>query len=98
MKKKSSGMVVVQGYVDPCRWNRDEDVEAVQVVTDDMREYQVEHTGQGGLLLEYVDEYVEVEGTLSKKQGRQMIRVRSFEVLDAPEVVDDYDEEEDWRD
>lgn len=95
--KKSTGMITVEGYVDPCEWNEDEEVTAVQIATDDMREYLVEDTGKGAQLLDYVDEFVQVVGTLTKKQGHHVIKVQRFEVLDAPEVSDDYeDEDEDY--
>jgi hypothetical protein len=95
--KKSTGMITVEGYVDPCQWNEEEEVVAVQVATDDMREYLIEDSGKGAQLLDYVDEYVQVVGALSKKQGRYVLKVQRFEVLDAPELPDDYEDDEDYH-
>ena len=92
--KKTTGMVIVEGYVDPCEWNEEEEITAVQIATDDMREYLVEDTGKGAQLLEYVDEYVCVTGTVNKKHGRYVIKVQRFEAMDAPEITDDYDDDE----
>jgi hypothetical protein len=96
--KKSTGMITVEGYVDPCQWDEDEEVTAVQIATDDMRGYLVEDSGKGAQLLDYVDEYVQVTGTLGKKQGRHVLKVQRFEVLDAPEIADDYEDDEDDED
>lgn len=93
--KKSNGMLTVRGYVDPYEWDEDEEVVAVRIACDDMSHYLVEDTGKGAQLLEYVDEYVSVTGSVSKKQGHHVIKVQRFETMDAPEIDDEYDDYED---
>jgi len=95
MKKTRSGMTTLEGYVAPCNWDETGDVIGVELVTNDSKEYEIEHSGPGAELIEYVDEYVEVKGTVSRKQDIYRINVHSFEVMDAPEV-EDWDEEDDY--
>lgn len=95
MKKTRSGMKTLTGYVAPSNWNDEGDVIGVELVADDSREYEIEHSGPGAELLDYVDEYVELRGTVSRKQDVHRISVHAFEVMDAPEI-DNWDEEDDY--
>ncbi|BBD08095.1 hypothetical protein [Desulfovibrio ferrophilus] len=95
MKKNRSGMITLEGYVAPCDWGENGEVCGVELVTNDSREFEIEHSGQGADLLDFVDEYVEARGIVSRKQDIYRIKVQSFEVMDAPEVYD-WDEEDDY--
>ncbi|WP_461210180.1 hypothetical protein [Desulfocurvus sp. DL9XJH121] len=94
--KKRSGLMSIEGFVSPCSWDEEGEIVALELITEDGRDVEVEHSGAGASLLDYVDEYIQARGTLTKKQGRLRLLVKDFEVLDAPEVLDE--DEEDWPD
>lgn len=93
--KKRSGLQTFEGYVSPCSWSEEGDIIGVELVTNEGRDIQVEHSGAGAELLDCVDEYVEARGTLTKRQGRLYLLVKAFEVADAPEVMDWEEEDAD---
>lgn len=91
---KKTGLLTIEGYVAPGGWDENGDVTEVDLITDDGRDVRIEHSARGADLIHFIDEYVEIRGTLSKKQGLHHLQVKDFEVLDAPELFD-WDEEED---
>jgi len=64
----------------------------VMIIDDNEREYRVDHNAVGSRLGEYEDSWVEVEGTVRRKDGERYITVKSFRLEDEFEdVLDDDD-------
>lgn len=95
MKKTRSGMITLEGYVAPCNWDENGEIIGIELVTNDSREFSIEHSGPGAELIEFVDEYVEIRGTVSRKEDSYRLHVHGFEVMDAPEI-EDWDEDDDY--
>ena len=83
----------IVGYVVPSEWDSEDNVVSISISTDD-DDYVVEMNQLGEELFDFLDEDVEVTGTVREdKDGTKRIRVISYEVL---EDVDDGDEDEDF--
>ncbi|MFK4764940.1 hypothetical protein ACI3L3_09210 [Desulfobaculum sp. SPO524] len=95
MTKARSGLQTIEGYVGPYSWDENEEIVTVSVITDENREYVVEHSGPGARLLDYVDEYIRAKGAVRKSRDHFSLTVQSFDVIDAPEL-DDWIEDDDW--
>lgn len=95
--KKRTGLQTFEGYVAPGDWDENGEVIGLELVTEEDSDIRIEHSGRGADLMDYIDEYVEIRGTVTKKQGLRHLLVKDFEVMDAPEVFD-WDEEGDAYD
>ncbi|MFH1135556.1 MAG: hypothetical protein V1816_05670 [Pseudomonadota bacterium] len=94
MAKSSSTKVTIKGQILPNEWDEEDNVTSLMITDDDEREFLIEMTGKGQELLDFIDEYVEIVGTVKKWEGDYYLGVRSYE------VIEEYDEEEDeegWK-
>jgi hypothetical protein len=82
MKKEKPGKeVTIKGFVSADEWDGRNRVMAVAITTED-EDYRVELTQVGEELFDYLDEDVEVTGTIrQEKNGTQYIRVTHYELL-----------------
>jgi len=53
-----------------------------QIVTDDGKKYDVVDTEKGGEVLEMVDKKVKATGTVEESEGKMMISITEYEVLE----------------
>jgi len=83
MKKEKPGKeVTVKGFVSADEWDGRKNVIAISITTDD-EDYRVELDKVGEELFDYLDEDVEVTGTIrQEKNGTKYIRVTHYEVLE----------------
>lgn len=92
-KSKPPREETIVGFVVPSEWDSEDNVVSISITTDD-DDYVVEMNKLGEELFDFLDEDVEVTGTVREdKDGTKRIRVISYEVL---EDVDDGDEDEDF--
>jgi hypothetical protein len=92
-KSKPPRDETIVGYVVPSEWDSEDNVVSISITTDD-DDYVVEMNKLGEELFDFLDEDVEVTGTVREdKDGTKRIRVISYEVL---EDVDDGDEDGDF--
>ena len=68
----SGGTVTITGTV-----NEDN-----QIVTDDGKVYDVVDTEKGGEVIELVDKKVEATGTVEESEGKMMISITEYEILE----------------
>ena len=93
-KDKAPKEETIVGYVVPSEWDNDDNVVAISITTDD-DDYLVEMNKLGEELFDFLDEDVEVTGTVREdRDGTKRIRVTSYEVLE--DVDDEYDEDDDY--
>jgi autonomous glycyl radical cofactor GrcA len=91
-KTKPPREETIVGYVVPSEWDSEDNVVSISITTDD-DDYVVEMNKLGEELFDFLDEDVEVTGTVREdKDGTKRIRVISYEVLEDAE--DEYDDEE----
>ena len=90
MKKEKPGKeVTIKGFVSADEWDGRKNVIAISITTDD-EDYRVELDKVGQELFDYLDEDVEVSGTIrQEKNGTKFIRVTHYEVLE-----EEYESEE----
>ena len=83
MKKEKPGKEVsIKGFVSADEWDGRKNVIAISITTDD-EDYRVELDKVGEELFDYLDEDVEVTGTIrQEKNGTTYIRVTHYEVLE----------------
>lgn len=100
MKNTTPKTTKLTGYIVPFSWDEDT-VTTVSILTDDSREYVVEDMGLNGSLIENIDEYAEVTGTVGNRQGHPCITVKKFRIIDPPALFEDIEDAEwfdaDWR-
>ena len=81
----------IVGYVVPSEWDSEDNVVSISITTDD-DDYVVEMNKLGEELFDFLDEDVEVTGTVrDDKDGTKRIRVISYEVLEDVEEDEDGD-------
>jgi hypothetical protein len=91
----------IRGTVTAAKWDDEDAVTGVMIVTDDDEEYFVALKDTGKELLDLVDAEVELTGTISKKGGIQQIVVKDYKEVefadsdDGEDSDDDEDEDED---
>ena len=91
-KSKPPRDETVVGYVVPSEWDSEDNVVSISISTDD-DDYVVEMNKLGEELFDFLDEDVEVTGTVREdKDGTKRIRVISYEVLE--DVEDEYEDED----
>jgi hypothetical protein len=83
MKREKPGKeVTIRGFVSADDWDGRKRVIAISITTDD-EDYRVELDKVGEELFDYLDEDVEVTGTIrQEKNGTTYIRVTHYEVLE----------------
>jgi hypothetical protein len=91
MKKQKPGKeVTITGFVAADEWDERDNVIAIAISTED-EDYRVELNKLGEELFDFMDEDVEVTGTIREdKDGTKYINVTNYEVLEDQE----YEEEE----
>lgn len=82
-------LVTLRGMITPVETDYGDQAVGVTLITDDYEEHPVAPYGAGEELLELVDEYVEITGFLTDEEGEEMLVVREFRVVDAPEGGDE---------
>jgi len=93
-KSKLPREETVVGYVIPSEWDSEDNVVSITIATDD-DDYVVEMNKLGEELFDFLDEDVEVTGTVrDDKDGTKRIRVISYEVLE--DVEDEEFDDEDF--
>lgn len=93
-KDKAPKEETIVGYVVPSEWDNDDNVVAISISTDD-DDYLVEMNKLGEELFDFLDEDVEVTGTVREdRDGTKRIRVTSYEVLE--DVEDEFGEDDDY--
>jgi hypothetical protein len=81
MALKKARTATLTGIVIPVDWNDDQEVIAVALATADEKEYQISGNRKGKELLSFLQQQVEVTGTLGKDdRGRTVIAVRRYMV------------------
>ncbi|MEJ2723711.1 MAG: hypothetical protein P8175_03525 [Deltaproteobacteria bacterium] len=81
-KEKPGKAVTIRGFVSADEWDGRKNVIAISITTDD-EDYRVELDKVGEELFDYLDEDVEVTGTIrQEKNGTKYIRVSNYEVLE----------------
>ena len=93
-KEKAPKEETIVGYVVPSEWDNDDNVVAISISTED-DDYLVEMNKLGEELFDFLDEDVEVTGSVREdRDGTKRIRITSYEVLEDAE--DEYEEDEDF--
>ena len=98
-KKESGTESTIRGTVTAAKWDDEDNVTGVMIVTDDDDEYYVDLKGAGKDLLDLLDADVEITGAISKKGGSQQIVVKDYkeiEIADSDEDDDDDEDDEDY--
>ena len=76
--------VTVEGIVTPCDWDNKEFVKSVTISTNTEEEFIVDETGKGEELRGLIRQLVHVTGIVKEcGQGKKMIRVKNYKVVDA---------------
>jgi len=92
-KSKPPRDETIVGYIVPSEWDSEDNVVSISITTDD-DDYAVEMNKLGEELFDFLDEDVEVTGTVREdKDGTKRIRIISYEVLEDAED-DEYDDED----
>ena len=92
-KSKPPRDETIVGYVVPSEWDSEDNVVSISITTED-DDYVVEMNKLGEELFDFLDEDVEVTGTVREdKDGTKRIRIISYEVLEDAED-DEYDDED----
>jgi hypothetical protein len=92
-KSKPPKDETIVGYIVPSEWDSEDNVVSISITTDD-DDYAVEMNKLGEELFDFLDEDVEVTGTVREdKDGTKRIRIISYEVLEDAED-DEYDDED----
>jgi len=96
-KSKPPREETVVGYVVPSEWDSEDNVVSITIATD-ADDYVVEMNKLGEELFDFLDEDVEVTGTVREdKDGTKRLLVISYEVLEDEEFDDEdfsYDDED----
>jgi hypothetical protein len=89
-RKKPGKEVTIRGFVSADDWDGRKRVIAISITTDD-EDYRVELDKVGEELFDYLDEDVEVTGTVrQEKDGHRYIRVSHYEVLEEETYESEY--------
>ncbi len=97
--QKGRQKTVVEGVITPTEWNEDDEVVGIALYTDDEEEYQVELSGRGRVLLDFLDERVELRGSVrSGADGAHVFDVEDFEVLGDEDEEEEEGDDEDFDD
>jgi hypothetical protein len=89
--KHDENNVRISGQVVAYEWD-ELSATRVMIIDDNEREYRVDQNGPGSRLADYEDSWVEVEGTVRRKDGERYITIKNFRVEDEFEgVLDDDD-------
>ena len=93
---KKSGKITVQGIVTAASWDEYDDIVSVKIETLDEETYFVTDDEMGQAIMDYVQEEVEVTGTVhSDEDQNKWITIIDFSVFEDA----DYDEDEgEWED
>ncbi len=95
-KKEAGAESTIRGTVTAAKWDDEDNVTGVMIVTEDDDEYYVDLKGTGKELLDLVDADVEITGAISKKGGTQQIAVKEYKEIELSDREDDEDEDEDY--
>lgn len=82
-------MLKIKGVVVPRTWDENGRVITVTVLTHDEDEYLIENKGRGKELKAFIQQDVEVLGTLKPRDGIKVIQVKRFKLNKEPEKETD---------
>lgn len=80
--KDASRFTIIRGLVIPVDWDDKGNVTATAISTHLEEDYLVEQDARGEALLAYLRQRVKVSGSIVLKDGKKVILVRKYEVLE----------------
>jgi hypothetical protein len=92
----ASRQASIRGLVAPAEWDEEDNLVSVVIESDDEERYHVDPKGKGEQLLDLVDWYVEVTGTVRHDDGTSTLTVQRVRELQGPgdEEEPDYEDDE----
>ena len=94
-KAKIAKDVTLVGFITASKWDDDDNVTEIKISAEE-GDYAIELNDMGTELLDFLDDEVEIIGTLTNNgRGDDRIRVTSYEMLG---TTDDDEEDEDYDD
>jgi hypothetical protein len=91
-RKNRKRSIIIQGFVTPLTWTTSDKIASVYIATLDGEEFYIEPVSQSEGLLDSVDEFVEVSGTLRTDSGRLTVWLESFRCLTSFDFLDSGDD------
>lgn len=92
----ASRQATIRGLVAPAEWDEEDNLVAVVIEADDEERYRVDPKGKGEQLLDLVDWYVEVTGTVRHEDDDSTLTVQRVRELQGPgdNEEPEYDDDE----
>ncbi|MEW5723984.1 MAG: hypothetical protein AB1896_12815 [Thermodesulfobacteriota bacterium] len=102
MTKPHSPKITIRGQVVPYEYDAEDNVIGVLIADDEDKDYHVQSSELGRGLIDYLDEYVEVTGTVQVVEGEYHLTITDFELVEEPEIdfdenYEDLDDEDDFK-
>lgn len=92
-KTQNTGDKTYCGYVVPGKWNENDTVETISLFGENF-EYLLESQNRNINPVSYMDSYVEVSGTVTRRGEAEILSITSIKEVPSP----DFDEDEDFDD
>jgi len=81
--KKKEGKSKILGIILPSQWDENGKVTRISINTHDERQYDVDYSGNGKELLNYLQKMVEIDGKLVQRLGgQQYVKVHTFNLIE----------------